>query len=84
MHEKSKEYGVGERCSKIEENLRKNNSKRAYQVVKDGTTVNKGKLLLSKIVKENASQKNREDTEPMDVILTGLRTESHQKTDMRM
>ena len=45
-------------CSEIEENLRNNNSKRAYQLVKDLTTVNKGKLLLSKIVQENALQKN--------------------------
>ena len=30
----------GEQCSEIEENLRKNNSKRAYQLVKDMTTVN--------------------------------------------
>ena len=29
----------GEQCSEIEENLRKNNSKRAYEVVKDLTTV---------------------------------------------
>ena len=52
------------RCTKmakenwIEENLRKNNSKRAYQLVKDLTTVKQGKRLLSKIVQENASQKS--------------------------
>ena len=30
---------IGEQCSEIEENLRKSNSKRAYQLVKDLTTV---------------------------------------------
>ena len=38
---KAKEIGV--QCSKIEENLRKNSSKRAYQLVKDLTTVKQGK-----------------------------------------
>ena len=55
---KAKENWIGEQCSEIEESLRKNNSKRAYQLVKDLTTVKQGKLLLSKIVQENASQKN--------------------------
>ena len=32
-------------CNKIEENLRKNNSKRAYQLVKDLTTVKQGKAV---------------------------------------
>ena len=54
---KAKENWI-EQCSEIEENLRKNNSKRAYQLVKDLTTVYRGKQLLSKIVQENASQKN--------------------------
>ena len=40
---KAKENWIGEQCSKIEENLRKNNSKRAYQLVKDLTTVKQGK-----------------------------------------
>ena len=40
---KAKENWKGEQCSEIEENLRKNNSKRAYQVVKDLTTVKQGK-----------------------------------------
>ena len=34
---KAKENWMGEQCSEIEENLRKNNSKRAYQVMKDST-----------------------------------------------
>ena len=33
---KPKENWTGEQCSEIEENLRENNSKRAYQLVKDG------------------------------------------------
>ena len=65
MHEKVEENWIGEQCSETEENLRKNNSKRAYQLVKDVTTVNKDKLLLSKIVqkkkKKNASQRNETD-----------------------
>ena len=40
---KVKENWIGEQCREIEENLRKNNSKRAYQLVKDLTTVKQGK-----------------------------------------
>ena len=40
---KSKENWIGEQCSEIEENLRENNSKRAYQLVKDLTAVKQGK-----------------------------------------
>ena len=36
---KAKENVIGEQCNEIEENLRKNNSKRAYQLVKDLTTM---------------------------------------------
>ena len=54
---KAKENWIGERCSEIEENPRKNNSKRAYQPMKDLITVKQGKAPLSKIVQENASQK---------------------------
>ena len=39
---KAKENWIGEQCSETEENLRKNNSKRAYQLVDDLTTVKKG------------------------------------------
>ena len=39
----AKENWIREQCSEIEENLRKNNSKRAYQLVKDLTTVKQGK-----------------------------------------
>ena len=40
---KAKENWIGKQCSEIEENLRKNNSKMAYQIVKDLTTVKQGK-----------------------------------------
>ena len=40
---KAKDNWIGEQCSEIEENLRKNKSKRAYQLVKDLTTVKQGK-----------------------------------------
>ena len=40
---KAKENWTGEQCGEIEENLRKNNSKRAYQLLKDLTTVKQGK-----------------------------------------
>ena len=39
---KAKENWIGEQCSEAEENLRKKNSKRAYQLVKDLTTVKQG------------------------------------------
>ena len=54
---KAKENWIGEQCSEIEENLRKNNSKRAYQLVKDLTTVKQGKATTVQDVQENASQK---------------------------
>ncbi|WP_419620969.1 hypothetical protein, partial [Thiolapillus sp.] len=41
---KAKENWMGEQCSEIEENLKKNNSKRAYELVKDLTTVKQGKV----------------------------------------
>ena len=40
---RAKENWIGEQCSETEETLRKNNSKRAYQLVKDLTTVKQGK-----------------------------------------
>ena len=44
--EKAKENWIGEQCSDIEENLRKSNSKRAYQLVKNLTTVKQGKATI--------------------------------------
>ena len=58
---KAKENWTGEQCCEIEENLRRNNCKRAYQLVKDLTTVKQLKAtiyVLSKSVKENALQKS--------------------------
>ena len=40
---KAKENRIGEQRCEIEENLRKNNIKRAYQLVKDFTTVKQRK-----------------------------------------
>ncbi len=40
---KAKENWIGEQCSETEEHLRKNNSKRAYQLVYYLTTVKQGK-----------------------------------------
>ena len=40
----AKENWIGEQRSEIEENLKKNNSKRAYELVKDLTTVKQGKV----------------------------------------
>ena len=65
---KDKENCIGEQCCEIEENLRKNNSKRAYQLVKDLTAVKQGKRLLSKIVQE-MPHRRATDTEPIDMIL---------------
>ena len=45
---KAKENWIGEQCSEIVENLRKNNSKRVYQLVKDLTTVKQGKATTVK------------------------------------
>ena len=40
---KAKENWIGEQCSESEKNMRKNNSKSEYQLVKDLTTVKQGK-----------------------------------------
>ena len=40
---KAKENWIGKQCSETEENLRKNNRKTAYQLMKDLTTVEQGK-----------------------------------------
>ena len=40
---KAKENWIGEQCREVDENLRKNNSKKAYQLVRDLTTVKQGK-----------------------------------------
>ena len=40
---KAEENWIEEQCSETEENLRENNSKRAFQLLKDLTTVKQGK-----------------------------------------
>ena len=40
---KAKENWIRDQCSEAEENLKKHNSKREYQLVKDLTTVKQGK-----------------------------------------
>ena len=45
---KAKENWIGEQCSEIEENLNKNNSKRAYQLMKDLTTMKQEKATTVK------------------------------------
>ena len=52
---KAKENWIREQCCETEENLKKNNSKSAYQLVKDLTTVKQGKATTDKTVQENAS-----------------------------
>ena len=42
---KAKENLMGEQCGEVEENLRKNNSKRAYKIVRDLITVKQGKAI---------------------------------------
>ena len=51
------ENWIGEQCSEIEEDLRKNNTKRAYQLVKGLTAVKQGKA---------TTVQGATDTEPMD------------------
>ena len=60
---KAKENWIGEQCSEIEENLRKNNSKMAYQLVNDLTTVKQGKATMVQ------DRSGSTDTEPVDRIL---------------
>ena len=45
---KARENWIGEQCNEIEENLRKNNSRREYQLVKDLTTVKQGKATAAR------------------------------------
>ena len=52
---KAKENWIGEQCSKIEENLRKNNSKRAHQLVKNLTAVKQGKVTTVQSLKKGKS-----------------------------
>ena len=66
---KANENWIGEQCSEIEENLRKNNSKRAYQLVKDLTTVKQRKASTVQDGSGKCLTERATDTEPMDGIL---------------
>ena len=66
---KAKDNWIGEQCSEIEENLRKNNSWRAYQLVKDLTTVKQGKVTTVQDRSGKCLTERATDTEPMDGIL---------------
>ena len=66
---KAKENWIGEQCSEIEENLRKNSSKRAYQLVKDLTTVKQGEFDYCPRSFRKMLHRRVTDTEPMDGIL---------------
>ena len=57
---KAKENWTGEQCSETEENLRKNNSKRAYQLVKDLTTVEQRKATTLQDRSEKCLTEERE------------------------
>ena len=66
---KAKENWIGEQCSEIEENLRINNSKRAYQLVKDLTTVKQGKATTVQDRSGKMLHRRATGTEPMNRIL---------------
>ena len=66
---KAKEDWIGEQCSETEENMRKNNSKRAYQLVKDLITVKRGKATYYPRSFRKIPHRRTTDTEPMDIIL---------------
>ena len=66
---KAKENWIGEQCSESEENLRKNNSKRAYQLVKDLTSVKQGKADYCPRSFRKMPHRRATDTEAMDRIL---------------
>ena len=65
---RAKENWIGEQCSEIEENLRKNNSKRAYQLVKDLTTETGENDYCQRSFRKTPHRRAT-DTEPMDRIL---------------
>ena len=66
---KAKENWIGEQCCEIETNMTKNNSKRAYQLVKDLTTVNKRESYFYPRPLRKMPYRRMRDTKPMDRIL---------------
>ena len=65
---KAKENWIGEQCSEIEENLRKNNSKRAYQLVKHDHSETRESYYCPRSFGKMPRRRTT-DTEPMDRIL---------------
>ena len=63
------ENWIGDQCSEIEENLRKKNSKRTYQLVKDLTTVKHEESDYCPRSFRKMPHGRATDTEPMDRIL---------------
>ena len=66
---KANENWVGEQCSEIEENPRKNNSKRAYQIETDLTTVKQGKATTIQECPRGMIYRRTACTEPIDRVL---------------
>ena len=66
---KAKENWRGKQCREIEENLRKNNSKRACHLVTDLTTVKQGKATTVPRSFRKVPHRRTTDTESMDRIL---------------
>ena len=65
---KAKENLMGEQCSENEKNMRKNNSNRAHQLVKDLTTVKQGEKNYCPRPFWKMPHLRTADTEPMDRI----------------
>ena len=65
---KAKENWSGELCCKIEEKLRENNSKRAYQLVKDLTSVKKRESIYCPRSFRTMPHGRTRVTEPIDRI----------------
>ena len=65
---KAKENWTAEQYSEIEGNLRKNNSKRTYQLVKDLTTVKQESYYYPRFFRKMPHRRTR-NTESMDRIL---------------
>ena len=66
---KAKETWIEERCQEIDDSLGKNNSKKAYQLVKDLTSSKQAVPPPKRIKTGSASQKTRIFSTQMDRIL---------------
>ena len=66
---KAKENWIGEQCSEIEENLKKNNRKRAYELVKKLDHCETGESDYCPRSLRKMPHRRATDTEPMDRIL---------------